>query len=193
MGKKNNPHYVSNVEFFQEMVEYLNDRQQKLENGEGEPQVPNSIAEKIMKICRRQSDLPNFRGYPFREDMISDAILNCLTYIHKFDPEKSDNPFAYFTQIAKNAFIRKIKKEKRQTQTKLKYIHSANFDIDSISTTQEQDSEENFSTDIVEQIQEIFSEDDDMMNTFSKNSKKQKASEVSSPLNQLWSGSEGNE
>ena len=57
--------------------------------------------------------------------MISDGIENCLQYMDNFDPEKSKNPFAYFTQIIYYAFIRRIQKEKKQQQVKQKMI--ANF------------------------------------------------------------------
>ena len=73
-----------------------------------------------MKIAQRLSFRPNFINYAFREDMISDGIENCVQYIRNFDPEKSKNPFAYFTQIIYFAFIRRIQKEKKQLYIKYK-------------------------------------------------------------------------
>jgi DNA-directed RNA polymerase specialized sigma24 family protein len=64
----------------------------------------------------------------FREDMISDGIENCVQYIHNFDPEKSKNPFAYFTQIIHYAFLRRIQKEKKQLDIKTKIIERTGFD-----------------------------------------------------------------
>ena len=64
----------------------------------------------------------------FREDMISDGIENCVQYIHNFDPEKSSNPFAYFTQIIHYAFLRRIQKEKKQLEIKNKIIERSGFD-----------------------------------------------------------------
>ena len=64
----------------------------------------------------------------FREDMISDGIENCVQYIHNFDPEKSKNPFAYFTQIIHYAFLRRIQKEKKQLDIKTKIIEKTGFD-----------------------------------------------------------------
>jgi DNA-directed RNA polymerase specialized sigma24 family protein len=64
----------------------------------------------------------------FREDMISDGIENCVQYIHNFDPEKSKNPFAYFTQIIHYAFLRRIQKEKKQLDIKTKIIEKSGFD-----------------------------------------------------------------
>jgi DNA-directed RNA polymerase specialized sigma subunit len=71
------------------------------------------------------SHKPNFSGYTYKEDMISDGIENCLLYIDNFDPEKSNNPFAYFTQIIYYAFLRRIAKEKKVLYTKLKYTEES--------------------------------------------------------------------
>ena len=60
--------------------------------------------------------------------MISDGIENCVQYIHNFDPEKSRNPFAYFTQIIHYAFLRRIQKEKKQLDIKNKIIEKTGFD-----------------------------------------------------------------
>ena len=64
----------------------------------------------------------------FKEDMISDGIENCVQYIHNFNPEKSQNPFAYFTQIIHYAFLRRIQKEKKQLDIKTKIIERSGFD-----------------------------------------------------------------
>jgi len=64
----------------------------------------------------------------FRDDMISDGIENCVQYIHNFNPEKSTNPFAYFTQIIHYAFLRRIQKEKKQLDIKTKIIEKTGFD-----------------------------------------------------------------
>ena len=79
------------------------------------PPVSNYLGECFLKIANHLSYRPNFINYTYRDDMISDGIENCLQYIHNFDPEKSKNPFAYFTQIIYYAFIRRIQKEKKQT------------------------------------------------------------------------------
>jgi DNA-directed RNA polymerase specialized sigma24 family protein len=64
----------------------------------------------------------------FRDDMISDGIENCVQYIHNFNPERSQNPFAYFTQIIHFAFLRRIQKEKKQLEIKNKIIERTGFD-----------------------------------------------------------------
>ena len=84
------------------------------------PQVPEYIGKCILLIGTRLATKPNFSGYSYKEEMISDGIENCLMYIHNFDPEKSQNPFAYFTQIIWFAFLRRIQKEKKQTYIKFK-------------------------------------------------------------------------
>jgi len=79
-----------------------------------------------LMIATRLSNKPNFASYTFRDDMISDAIENCILYMHNFDPKKSQNPFAYFTQIIHYAFIRRIEREKKYSYTKYKYaLHKA--------------------------------------------------------------------
>ena len=60
--------------------------------------------------------------------MISDGVENCLQYLDNFNPTKSNNPFAYFTQIIYYAFVRRIQKEKKQVKVKQKMIMEANYD-----------------------------------------------------------------
>ena len=105
--------------------------------GKIQPQVPNYIGDCFIKISTHLSYKSNFINYTFKDDMISDGIENCLTAVAKFDPSKSSNPFAYYTQIVYFAFIRRIQKEKKQQATKYKIIE--NLDIDNI-ITQEHDS-----------------------------------------------------
>ena len=80
------------------------------------------------KIATHLSYKPNFVNYMFREDMICDGIENCLQYIDNFDPEKSKNPFAYFTQIIYYAFLRRIQKEKKQLEIKGKILERSGYD-----------------------------------------------------------------
>ena len=92
---------------------------------ESKPDVTNYIGECFLKIANHLSYRPNFINYTYRDDMISDGIENCLQYMRNFNPEKSKNPFAYFTQIIYYAFIRRIQKEKKQMQIKSKLIANA--------------------------------------------------------------------
>ena len=122
---KKKTHYVDNKKFLVAMTEYRESRIKAEEEGQKRPQVTNYIGECYLKIANHLSYRPNFINYTYRDDMISDGIENCLQYMDNFDPEKSKNPFAYFTQIIYYAFIRRIQKEKKQQQVKQKMI--ANF------------------------------------------------------------------
>ena len=119
---KEKPHYVDNKKFLEAMIEYR-DRCEKAKNrNRKNPDVTNYIGECFLKIANHLSYRPNFINYTFRDDMISDGIENCLQYMDNFNPDKSKNPFAYFTQIIYYAFIRRIQKEKKQIQIKSKLI-----------------------------------------------------------------------
>jgi hypothetical protein len=124
--KRKKPYYVDNKKFLEAMVEFRESVQTAEKDGRGRPQVPFYIAECIMKIATHLSYKPNFVNYSFREEMISDGIENCLQYIDNFNPEKSKNPFAYFTQIVYYAFLRRIQKEKKYLYTKYKATEHAN-------------------------------------------------------------------
>ena len=125
---KQKPHYVDNKKFLVAMTEYRELRIKAEEEGKKRPQVTNYIGECYLKIANHLSYRPNFINYTYRDDMISDGIENCLQYMDNFDPEKSKNPFAYFTQIIYYAFIRRIQKEKKQQEVKQKMI--ANYGIE---------------------------------------------------------------
>jgi len=129
-AKNESKHYIDNKAFFQALINYkVLVEEAKLTAAE-RPQVTDYIGDCFIKIANHLAYKSNFINYSFREDMILDAIENCLIYMDNFDPKKSSNPFAYFTQITYYAFIRRIQKEKRHLQTKYKYIES--LDIDSI-------------------------------------------------------------
>jgi len=123
-------HYVNNKEFLEALIEYKENVDAAKEKGEEPPVVTRYIGECFIKIATHLSYKSNFINYTFKDDMISDGIENCLTAVQKFDPTKSSNPFAYYTQIIYFAFIRRIQKEKKQQATKYKMIE--NMDIDSL-------------------------------------------------------------
>lgn len=116
--------YVNNKDFLEALKTYQANCREAEDQGEGTPRVPDYIGECIYKIATRLATKPNFSGYTFKEDMISDGIENCLQYIHNFNPEKSQNPFAYFTQIIWYAFLRRIQKEKKQMYIRYKSSQS---------------------------------------------------------------------
>ena len=114
MPRKKSEHYVNNKQLLEALIVYRAEVAHAKENDLPKPRITNYLGECFLKIATHQSYKPNFVNYMFRDDMISDGIENCVQYIHNFDPEKSRNPFAYFTQIIHYAFLRRIQKEKKQ-------------------------------------------------------------------------------
>lgn len=123
-NKKQKPHYVDNKMFLQAMIDW----RETWPSEENIPPVTNYIGECFLKIATHLSYRPNFINYTYRDEMISDGIENCLQYVKNFNPEKSKNPFAYFTQIIYYAFLRRIQKEKKQTHVRNKIIEKVNYD-----------------------------------------------------------------
>lgn len=123
--KKQSNHYIDNKLFYTEMVKFWNACQEANRLGEERPPVPNYVGKCIMLIAQRLATRPNFIGYSYRDEMIGDGIENCLAYIHNFNPEKSKNPFAYFTQIIYYAFLRRIQKEKKHLYIKHKSFENS--------------------------------------------------------------------
>ena len=111
---KQNEHYVNNKEFTQAVAEFNEKCKLAESKGKTPPQMSNYIGECIYKIATRLSTRPNFINYTYRDEMICDAIENCIQYIGNFNVEKSNNAFAYITQICYYAFLRRIQKEKKQ-------------------------------------------------------------------------------
>ena len=142
MPKKKTEHYVNNKELLEALIVYRSKvekdfferngrtpvKKDRSQHWDGKPPITNYLGECFLKIATHLSYKPNFVNYMFREDMISDGIENCVQYIHNFDPEKSKNPFAYFTQIIHYAFLRRIQKEKKQLDIKTKIIERSGFD-----------------------------------------------------------------
>ena len=128
MPKKKTEHYVNNKQLLEALIVYREKVAHAKENDLPKPRITNYLGECFLKIATHLSYKPNFVNYMFRDDMISDGIENCVQYIHNFDPEKSRNPFAYFTQIIHYAFLRRIQKEKKQLDIKTKIIERTGFD-----------------------------------------------------------------
>ena len=120
MSEKKPKHYVNNADFLQALIDYKKKCDEAEQSKKPEPQIPNYIGECFLKIAEHLSRKPNFISYSFRDEMIADGIENCLMYFRNFNPDKSKNPFAYFTQIIYYAFLRRIMKEKKQLYVKYK-------------------------------------------------------------------------
>ena len=145
MARAKSEHYVNNKELLEAVTVYRTKVEEsykkefgidicEMPNNErakqwkGKPRITNYLGSCFLKIATHLSYKPNFVNYMFREDMISDGIENCVQYIHNFNPEKSKNPFAYFTQIIHYAFLRRIQREKRQLDIKNKIVEKTGFE-----------------------------------------------------------------
>ena len=128
MPRKKSEHYVNNKQLLEALIVYREKVAHAKENDLPKPRITNYLGECFLKIATHLSYKPNFVNYMFRDDMISDGIENCVQYIHNFDPAKSKNPFAYFTQIIHYAFLRRIQKEKKQLDIKTKIIEKTGYD-----------------------------------------------------------------
>ena len=159
-------HYVDNKLFYQALVEYKKLSDECKSRGEERPVPSNYIGECFMKIATHLSYRGNFINYSFRDEMISDGIENCLYALEKFNPERSDNPFSYYTQVIYFAFIRRIQKEKKQQMTKYKLLE--NMDIDQFL------SHADGNEDIVNSILELARRKVDAMDTDTKEKKVKK-------------------
>jgi hypothetical protein len=126
--RKRSVHYVNNKDFLAALIEYKKEIAAAQDRGDPKPQITNYLGECFLKIATHLSFKPNFVNYIFKDDMISDGIENCVQYIHNFNPEKSQNPFAYFTQIIHYAFLRRIQKEKKQLEIKNKILERTGYD-----------------------------------------------------------------
>jgi len=156
--KRQKHHYVDNKKLLQEMIVFKNAVDASKQNNTERPRVHPYIGECIMKIAEHLSYRPNFINYTYKEDMICDGIENCLLYIDNFDPEKSKNPFAYFTQIIYYAFIRRIQKEKKQQYVKYKSLENADL-IDEIMQTSDGNPMKNNYLDFIQSNMGEFLED----------------------------------
>ena len=126
--KKEKQHYVNNADFLAAIIKYKEKVKNAEEQGLPKPRVNNYIGGCFLKIATHLSYRPNFINYMYKDDMVCDGIENCIQYIDNFDPAKSKNPFAYFTQIVYYAFLRRIAKEKRQMDIKEKILEKSGYD-----------------------------------------------------------------
>ena len=134
--KTTDEHYVDNKKFLQAMQDWKKDCSIASNLNKPVPPVSDYIGECFMKIANHLSYRPNFINYTYRDEMIADGIENCIQYSYNFNPEKSNNPFAYFTQIIYYAFVRRIQKEKKQSHIKNKMMER---DVFETFTTQKGD------------------------------------------------------
>jgi hypothetical protein len=120
--KKN---YINNPDFYAALCKYLEDVKAAKKNGTSEPRIPEYIGKCIHLLCTKMGTRPNFSGYSWVQEMISDGIENCIMSIRNFNPNKNANPFGYFSQISWNAFLRRIEKENKETYIKHKNMENS--------------------------------------------------------------------
>lgn len=164
-------HYVNNADFLAAIKEYKQKVKEAEESGMEKPQVSNYIGECILKIATHLSYKPNFINYSYKDDMILDGIENCIQYIDNFDPTRSSNPFAYFTQIIFYAFLRRIAKEKKQSYIKNKLIKDMPFDAFEL---QDHDDDGDFKNSYMEYLKQGTNDLDDYMERRAEKRKKKK-------------------
>jgi DNA-directed RNA polymerase specialized sigma24 family protein len=188
MSRKN--HYVNNNDFLDALTKYRESCDQAKEQGLKKPQIPEYVAKCIMMIAEKLSSKPNFYSYTFREEMVGDAIKNCIMYIDNFDPEKSSNPFAYFTQIVYYAFIQRINREKKQLYIKYKSSQE-------MAVLGEYDYSDNTSEDFYREQFELYDNINEFIDTYEhkQNIKKDLPRKLSSkkefsPIEDLFNGEE---
>jgi hypothetical protein len=133
MAKKDSVHYVNNAQFSQAVVDYVMQVNEAKSKSKPQPIIPDYIAQCFLRIAEGLSHKHNFIRYTYREEMVMDAVENCLKAIYNYNIETATrtgkpNAFAYFTQITWYAFLRRIAKEKKQQDIKLKYLSRASIE-----------------------------------------------------------------
>lgn len=166
--KENQKHYVDNQKFLAEMKKFRTSVIEAKEQNLERPMISNYIGDCLFKIATHLARKPNFANYTFKEDMVSDGVENCLLYIDNFDPEKSSNPFAYFTQIIYYAFLRRIQKEKKHL-----YVKYKNMENEIINALIENNGEEFVTTHLNGAMHDSYSEEfiRDFIETFEESKK----------------------
>ena len=183
MEPKARPHYVDNKKFGEAIVDYVNKVSAAKESGQNIPIVPNYIADCFLKIAEGLSHKVNFIRYTYREEMVMDAVENCLRAINNYNPNASTrtgapNAFAYFTQICYFAFLRRIEKEKKQQDIKFKFIEQSGIE-EFIAQIQGDDThnEQAFIDSLRERISRV-KEKDSAIKEFAKKEKQNKSLEL---------------
>jgi hypothetical protein len=170
-------HYVDNKQLYECIVQYKNDCIEAKRKKLDKPPIPNYVGECIMMIAERLSHKPNFINYSFRDEMISDGIENCISYFDNFDPAKSTNPFAYFTQIIYYAFLRRILKEKKQQYVKHKSLENSLL-FDDLISQMEGDDHTFVNTEVDQQSVDFIKAFEDSLKDKKSKKKKKKGIEI---------------
>lgn len=167
---KKKSHYVNNADLLECINNYKKECKAAKAEGGPKPKIPDYIGKCLMLIAENLSHKPNFISYSFRDEMIADGIENCIMYFDNFDPKKSNNPFAYFTQIIYFAFLRRIHKEKKQLYVKYKSTEHVGV----LDESQQFDAEDGIPTRQFEQYENISEFIDNFEKAKSKKKRKAK-------------------
>lgn len=192
MKPKDKPHYVNNADFSQAVVDYVTLARTAKEANKPKPVVTDYIARCFLKISEGLSHKANFVRYTYREEMVMDAVENCLKAIENYNIDKATrtgkpNAFAYFTQIAWYAFLRRIEKEKKQQDIKLKYLSESGLELvvaEEIDNDQASRQTQAFVDELRERIDLVKDNDKDIKD-YSKKIKKKRARHADSDLSEF--------
>jgi len=188
MNKRENVHYVNNADFSNAVVEYVTSANEAKASNQTVPIVPNYIAECFLRIAEGLSHKSNLIRYTYREEMVMDAVENCLKAIHNYDLSTATrtgrpNAFAYFTQISWYAFLRRIAKEKKQQDIKLSYLERFNIQ-DLIGDGSDLQQAEHVVESLRQRIERV-KESDKQIKEYARTEKKRKIKSVDSDLSEF--------
>jgi len=187
MARKKSIHYVNNAEFSQAVVDYVTIADKAKQEEKEVPKVPNYVAQCFLRIAEGLSHKANFIRYTYREEMVMDAVENCLKAIGNYDLQAATrtgkpNAFAYFTQITWYAFLRRIAKEKKQQEIKLKYLTSSGIEEFIVTTEGESKHVVGAFVDSLKERIEKVKHTDTQIKTFAKKIKKKRTVHADSDL-----------
>ena len=190
--KRKSIHYVNNADFSQAVVDYVTLVEQAKESKTTIPKVPDYVAQCFLRIAEGLSHKANFIRYTYREEMVMDAVENCLKAIGNYNLEAATrtgkpNAFAYFTQISWFAFLRRIAKEKKQQDVKMKYLTQSgieNFIINEHGDEMSQQVVDAFVDTLRDRIDKVKSQDT-LLKEYAKTEKKKRTIKVDSDISEF--------
>ena len=192
MARKKSIHYVNNSDFSTAVVSYVEKVEKARKEETDIPKVPDYIAQCFLRIAEGLSHKANFIRYTYREEMVMDAVENCLKAIGNYNLEAATrtgkpNAFAYFTQITWYAFLRRITKEKKQQEIKLKYLTKSGVEsfVDVGSEGVGANQASFFVDTLRDRIQRVRNTDNEMKEIVKKERKKRKVKIADSDLSEF--------
>ena len=192
MARKKSIHYVNNSDFSTAVVEYVERVEKARKEDTKIPTVPDYIAQCFLRIAEGLSHKANFIRYTYREEMVMDAVENCLKAIGNYNLEAATrtgkpNAFAYFTQITWYAFLRRITKEKKQQEIKIKYLTKSGIDsfVDVGTEATAADTAAHFVDTLRDRIQRVRNTDEEIKEIVKRERKKRKVKVADSDLSEF--------